>query len=318
MNTQQKGVVLILFLWLCCSKAIAQQLPLFTQYSEYGGIINASHLPFQIYHAKKKSLYGAAYRDQWTKLPDRPRTMAIRYESATTYKRGVNLIYGGYILKDRIGVFQTTEIKARMGGFFRTTSSRYKTGGIAIGLNFGAGQYRVDLANLAYAEVDPILFKENSSIIYPDIGIGISYVAQFENEDYLQLGLSVPQIFGLDHTYTNDRKEFDIKRVAHYYLTGSYYKILTNGTYIEFSGWVKRVKNLDLNYDFLFRYQFSEHMWLGVGANSSAIMHTEIGTIIQYGSSGEFRLGYSYNPTFYSHSVIFGNIHEVSLSFSIE
>lgn len=244
--------------------------------------------------------------------------MAVRFESATTYKKGVNLIYGGYLLNDKIGVFQTTEVKARLGGFFKTTNSRYKTGGIAIGINFGAGQYRVDLANLAYTEIDPILFKENTAVIYPDVGIGISYIGQFENDDYLQVGLSIPQMFGLDHTYTNDQKEFDVKRVAHYYLTSSYYKILGDETYIELSGWAKRVKHLDLNYDFLFRYKFSEHMWLGIGANSSAIIHTEIGAVMKYGSNGEFRLGYSYNPTLYSHSVIFGNIHEVALSFSIE
>jgi len=314
--TKLKVFTLLLLLIICCTGIYSQQLPIFTQYSEYGGLINPSYIPFSQYHTEHKTALGAAYRDQWTQLPDRPRTLAVRFESSTNYSRGVNLIYGGYILKDQIGVFQTTEVQARVGGFFRTTNERNKKSGISIGLNFGAGQYRADLADLAYVDLDPILFKENAAVIYPDVGVGVSFLNEFDNNDYLQLGLSVPQMFGLDHTYTNERKEFDIRRVPHYYLTSSYYKILSDDTYLEFSGWAKYVKELGINYDLLIRYKFSENMWIGFGGNSSYIIHTEAGAIIQYGSDSEVRIGYSYNPTFYSHSVIFGNIHELSLAYS--
>lgn len=307
--------ILVLFLGVYISEGYGQQLPIFTQFSEYGGLINPSHIAFDAFHYGHNSSAGVSYRDQWTQLPDRPRTLAARYESSTTRRRGVNLTYGGFILHDEIGVFTTTEVKGRVSGFFRTSGyKRYS--GISVGLNLGLGQYRANLSELAYVELDPILFRENSSLLYPDVGVGISYINEFRNKDYLQVGIGVPQIFSLDHTYTNDRKEFDIQRLPHLYVSSSYYKMLGDDTFLEFSGWVKRVKNIPLNYDFICRYRFADNMWLGIGANNSGIIHTEAGIILHPNYDSQCRIGYAFNPTFYTHSVIFGNIHELNLSYS--
>lgn len=317
MRSQLIAISILCLMCIGIKSSHAQQLPIFTQYSEYGGLINAAHIPYSNFHEGKRYSAGVSYRDQWVQLPDRPRTLAVRIDAADLHHRGMNLIYGGYVLHDEIGVFTTTEIRGRIAGFFRT-KDRNEVGGFAVGLNFGLGNYRADLSNIAYVEVDPILFRENSSVIYPDVGIGLTYLNEFRNDDYMTIGLSVPQIFSLDHTYKNDRKEFDIQRLPHFYLSGSYYKMLSDITYLEFTGWAKRVKNIPINYDFVVRYRFAHNMWIGAGANTSGIIHTEAGFVFPHLEENEFKIGYAFNPTFRSHSVIFGNIHELNISYTFD
>jgi len=270
----KRVIISIIGLYFCLQTAVshAQQLPLFTQYSEFGGLVNPAHIPFDNLHFGQDVSVGVAYRDQWIQLPDRPKTLAARYEKSTNHRHGANLTFGGTLLHDEIGVFTTTEIKGRLATFFKTKGSS-EIGGFSLGINFGLSQYRANLADFAYIDIDPILFRENTSAVNPDLGIGVAFINEFKNRDYLQVGFSVPQIFGLDHTYKNSRKQFDIKQVPHFYLSSNYYK-------------------------------------------SGGIIHTEAGWIYSTSSSNQLRIGYAFNPTFYSHSVIFGNIHELNLSYS--
>ena len=154
----------------------AQQLPIFTQHSEYGGLINASHIHFSNYHEGKERSIGAIFRDQWSQLPDRPRTLGLRYDAGNLHRKGVGIIYGGYILSDRIGVFSTTEIKGRIAAFFKTKYGRRTIGGFSVGINVGLGQYSTDLTNKAYVDFDPILFRGKPTVYYPDVGLGASYI----------------------------------------------------------------------------------------------------------------------------------------------
>lgn len=291
----------------------AQQLPIFTQHAEYGGLINAAFISHNNYHGGYEKSVGVIYRDQWSQLSDRPRTLGIRYDAGNISRKGVALIYGGSLISDRIGVFSTVEIKGRIAAFFKTKYGKGELGGFSIGINAGLGQYTTDLSSQAYIDFDPILFSGRPTVYYPDIGLGAAYINRFDNGDYLQIGLSVPQIFSLDNTFRNDRKTFDIERVPHYYLTASYYKMLTNDTHIELSGWVKRVQNVPYNYDIILRYKFSESMWLGAGANTAGLIHTEIGIILPLLDDRQLRLAYAFNPTFHEHSIVFGNSHELSL-----
>ena len=139
----------------------------------------------------------------------------------------------------------------------------------------------------------------------------------FQNEDYLQIGLSIPQLINTDHIHASDTKDFDIKRVPHYYLSTSYYKLLKHQNHIEFSAWVKKVKNVPLNYDLIVRYKFDSKMWIGLGLNNGGIIHTEIGLNFALQNNNRVKVGYSYNPTFNSHGAVFGNIHELNFSYYV-
>ena len=311
-------VIYIVTLCLTALCLSGQQLPIFTQYSEYKGLIDPSFIPYEFYEEDFKVATGVAYRDQWVQIPDRPKTAAIRYEGITDKKNGVHLVYGGYFLHDDIGVFESNEIKGRIASTITLRKGRYTKTLLTAGVNLGIGIYQVNLANTPFLEDDPILFSANSTQIAPDAGLGISLYNSFQNDDYIQVGFSVPQVINLDHIHSSDTKDFDIRRVPHYYLSTSYYKILKDQNHIELSAWIKKLKNVPINYDIVVRYKFDSRMWVGIGMNNGGIIHTEIGLNFTLKDENRVKVGYSFNPTFSSHGAVFGNIHELNFSYYIK
>ena len=292
----------------------SQQLPLFTQYTEYGALINPGSLPIQSINQGLYKSVGVSYRDQWIQLPDRPRTMAIRAEKFIPKSKGTELIIGGFLLHDKIGIFSTTELKTRIATTFRLAKNRKRH--LTVGLNLGIGIYRADLTKIPYVGEDPNLFRAKPNIVSPDLGIGFSFHNTFANEDIFIVGLAMPQLFGLDRTFTNSDKTFDLTAVPHFYLTTSYFKYFSRDTYIEFSGWLKQVKNVPLNLDLNVRYMFTANLWLGAGINTGGIIHTEVGVVLQTSAENYVKVGYSFNPTFSDHSVLFGTTHELNLNYN--
>ena len=101
-------------------------------------------------------------------------------------------------------------------------------------------------------------------------------------------------------------------------MTSSYYKVLGDDRYFEFSGWIKKVDNIPFNLDVNVRYKFVHNMWLGVGYNSSSIIHTEVGYIFNnWDEDRRLKIGYAYNPSWTSFGVSFGATHELNLSYLI-
>ena len=301
---------------LICHFAHGQQLPIFTQYSEYLGVISPGFIQHDQSDESYKNSVGLAYRDQWTQLPNRPKTIAARFETRTTNKRGgAKLNIGGYYVNDRIGVFSNSDLKLRIATSFKLRDNRNGESGFSAGANVGYGQYRVDLSRIPYASEDPILFEENTSIFSFDAGIGVAFYNRFRNDDFLQVAFSVPQFTDQDQIYQNEEKEFGVNRIPHYYLVADFTKRLEKERYITFTGWVKRVKNIPTFVDFMTRYHFVSHMWIGAGFNSAGILHSEMGLSYLKSDERKFNFSYSFNPTFRSHSVVFGNIHELTFSY---
>lgn len=299
--------------WSLCS---AQQLPLFTQYSEYQGIINAAAVNYDYYNDGYGTAIGVSYRDQWVLAPDRPRTVAVRAEKVHAPRRGMSFVYGGYLLHDQAGVFSNTGLTGRIASMFRFAGNSLDEGALSVGLNFGAYRYQTDLAELRRATIDPVLFSDRTNKFYPDVGVGVNFYKLLNNGDYVALGLSVPQVFGLNLTFKNNLDEFDITRTQHYYMTGSYYKVLGDDRYFEFSGWLKKVQNVPYNADLNIRYKFTSIMWLGIGMNTSGIIHTEIGMVFNtWEEDKRYKVAYAYNPTFTTYGVVFGATHELNLSY---
>jgi len=310
-----RNITILFTLLATFSQVKAQQLPIFTQYNEYRGVINPAFVPYEIFEEGYSKSMGIAYRDQWVKIPDRPRTAALRYEATTQNRTGIKLLYGGYFIHDEIGVFQTSDLKARISAQFKTRDNSRGQSVFSGGLIFGVTKFQVNLADIAYVDDDPILFKENTSRITPDIGVGFSHYRQLNNKDYYQLGIAIPQLLNFNQNFTDGTTTFDIRRVPHYYVTGSYYKILANSAHLELATWIKKVKNIPLNFDVMLRYKFDRKMWVGGGLNNSGIIHTEIGMNYHTQDDNRFKIGYSFNPTFHRHVLIFGNIHELNVSY---
>ncbi len=311
---------LIIICTFCVSVELtSQQLPLFTQYSEYQAIINPSSVSYSYYRDGYDLIFGTSYRDQWNAVPDRPRTFAIRAESFHAPQRGAGFVYGGYVIHDQAGPFKTTGITGRVASMIRFSGDSFEEGAISLGLNFGLNQYRADLADFLATETDPSLLLADAGKVFPDVGVGLSMYKQTDRGDYYSFGISVPQLFGLNLSLRNADNGFDIKRTQHYYAHANYYLVMGQQTYMQLSMWVKKVNDIPVNADINYRYKFSNNVWFGLGYNTTKLLHAEAGVVINNSNLDKrVKIGYAYNASLETLGISFGSTHELNVSYLID
>lgn len=299
---------------------MAQQLPLFTQYRENLGLINPASVNSDFFTNQKNLSFGASYRIQWTSLKNAPQTQTLRAEYLTT-GNSLNLLTGGYIINDKTGPTGFSGLYGRIGGVL---SEDPQYGGISAGLNLGVVQYRVNAGELHLRDANDVLGTENQSKIYPDAGLGVFAWQQlsggsFDN-DYVYGGVSVPQLFGLDLAFKDDKGEFHTKRVQHFYAQAGFYHFLSDESFIEPSLWIKYVPNAPLNIDLNIRYQLSDSFWFGAGVSSQANIHAEAGVLIgsSMGYDNDLRIGYGFDYSISSFGPSAGSTHEINITFALD
>lgn len=320
----KKYIVTAILLLVASLKVEAQQLPLFSQYSEYQGLINPSAISYDYLLSDYPTTFGISARRQWRDVPSSPITFVAKGEYVQERRNAVSMLYGGFLINDQTGDISSTGAYGRIAGIV-TGGKNPKEGGLSLGLMAGIVQYKVDINSLfSKFGNDPLIGEQIAdNVIRPDVGIGLTYHKQFGRNgffknDYVVAGLSVPQLLGLNVEYGTEDNSFYINRIQHFYLTGSYFKTLTQGTHLEFSTWIKKVKNVPVNFDLVMRYRFVDFMWLGIGINNSQIAQLEFGFFLgeKIGLyDNAFKFGIAYNPSVNSYGPNFGRTLEVNIAY---
>lgn len=302
----------------------AQQLPLLSQFGEYQGVLNPSTVQYDHYFSGYEWSFASSYRDQWTMIPNGPSTQLLTATYLTNTTNKFDLLFGGSIINDKVGHFATTEIYARVASVYNFSRfySRHNKGGISIGLLAGAIQYRLDTEALRSADgsEDPRLAQGLTSI-RPDLGIGVSIYKLLKRgkwKDYIYGGLAISQLQPNTITYTSiDDTAFSFRRIAHFNLNASYY--LSTGDYsnVEFTLWVRAVRNIPPSASLIVKYKFSEWLWIGVGYSTQQIAHLEAGLNIDtYRNKYRgFKLVFSFNPINPNYLAEFGSTYELTLKY---
>ncbi len=302
----------------------SQQLPLFTQYSEYQGIINPAAVNYDFFQDGYPLAFGTSIRQQWRNVPTAPKTMLLRGEYFWETGNTFNVLSGGYVINDQVGYISTTGIFGRIA-IVKTSRSGFRynasDNGLSVGLLGGIVQYRVDTPGLQQIAVDKgdQALGNRATLIRPDVGIGISYYYKLggRSKDYIFLGLSVPQVLGLTIEFPEG---FDIVRTPHYYATGSYFKALSKYTHFEITTWVRKVKSVPVSLDVVAKYRFHQSIWFGIGMNSVRHVSAEFGLTFDssnYKHDHRYKLAFSFNPFGPSYRGEFGDTFEVNLSYMI-
>ncbi len=318
------NICLCITTWQLC----AQQLPLFTQYSEYQGVINPASINYDYFQDGFEIALGTSVREQWNGIPTSPKTQLMRGEYFYETRNKFSLLSGGYLINDKVGHVSTTGIYGRIASVLRLDDgwgASVSNGGLSVGLLGGLVQYRIDTEKLRTIDQseDPRL-AGGINLIRPDFGLGVSFYKRIGRGrwyDYFFAGISIPQILGPNIEFTSvDGNQFKIDRVAHYYGSLSYYYTLGEDTHIEFSSWLRWVKNVPLSFDFVFKYRFSQWMWVGAGLNSARHFHAEFGLSFDevMASNNRVKLAFSYNPLGPDFTAQFGNTFEINLSYMID
>lgn len=311
-------LVLFFILSFLAQTVVAQQLPLFSQYRENYIAINPAMVSTEYLLYDQHISFGASYRTQWSGFEGAPETQLIRGEYLYD-NGGFSLLTGGYLINDQTGPIGLTGAYGRIGGIF--TDDPYY-GGIAVGLTFGAVQYRVNTRELRLRDANDIVAMDTKTQIYPDVGVGVYYYKRlsggFLDDDYVYAGISIPQALGINLEFQDEGGNFGVKRNQHFYAQAGLFHLLGGESYLEVSTWAKFVESAPININVNLRYQTDAIIWVGAGGSTAGTAHVEAG--VQLGENAGFdntiRIGYGFDYTFSSFGPAVGTTHEVNVSYS--
>lgn len=312
------GLRLLAFLMLTTTILQAQQLSLFTQYREQASLINPAAVENDYLTYARNITFGASYRAQWVGLANAPTTSVVR--GSYLYDQGsTGFILGGHLINDQTGPTVFTGIYAR-GAVIVGRDPEY--GGLVVGLSAGAIQYRINASEIVLRDANDIVGVQDQSQWFPDVGVGVYFYqtlnsGSFDN-DFVYAGISIPQVAGLNFTFTDENGEFFQQRIQHFYGTLGLIKFFDNDSFLEPSLWLKYAPNVDANVDINIRYQMPSNIWIGTGVSSSKSFHMELGFALgeNVGLDNTLKFGYGFDYSFSSFGPTAGSTHEVGLSLS--
>lgn len=296
----------------------AQQLSLFTKYRENATIINpaAVESDYLISEGDYNLSVGANYRRQWVGLENAPETQTLRFSYVNNNLSGATWHAGAYVVNDQTGPTGYTGFYGRVGTIIGRNP---EYAGISIGLTAGYVGYRVRSSDLMVRDPGDPLTGVDQTQSHPDIGFGVFAYNYVGNDHMLYGGVSVPQLLGMDITYTNDDNEFDIQRLRHYYGSAGWYWFTGSASWLEVSTWIKYVEGAPLNADVNVRYQLPSAPYIGLGLSTAGNFHFEAGINVgqSYNADANFRIGYGYDYSFSSFGPSAGGTHELQVAVAL-
>jgi type IX secretion system PorP/SprF family membrane protein len=296
----------LFFCSLSAASLSAQQLPVFTQYREHQGVINPSALPYGYLTDQNTGAFGGSFRRQWLDMQNPPTTQILRGEKLfADYGAGIKMLAGGYFINDQTGPTGFTGVYGRAAGLITNDPV----------------QYRLRTSDLKLRDKDDIVAMQDRAQWYPDLSLGIfayKRIGDFEGNNLIYGGISIPQMMGLDFTIRDDGRDFSLKRTQHYYATAGWYHFIGDRSFVETSVWMKYLPNTPFNADLNVRYQAANTFWVGLGSSYQGNIHAEAGVVLgkNMGYDSNFRIGYGFDYSTRSFATFVGTTHEINMSFA--
>lgn len=304
-----KSISVLLLSCLVFTTTTAQQLPLFTQYREFSGILNPAAVPNDYLWYEMPISVGVSYRRQWINDKDGPHTELLRGDYMIE-REGVSILPGLYIINDQAARMGMTGVYGRFAGILSNGNPLEQ--GLAFGLNVGVVRYGLDLSNANNTDPNDISLYDIDNETFADAGVGVYAYTTLGNSNLLYGGLSSPQVLGLDVRFRDSNHDLSVQRQRHYYATAGYkMALLSEEGFLDFSTWVKYIPPLGPHLDFNVRYQMSPEFNLGAGLSTSGYFHAEVG--FKFGEERLYRFGYALDAPFTETSSYYGYSHEFNL-----
>ena len=310
---------------LFSSSVLAQQLPIFSQYREYSGLINPAAVPLDYFinaNLDRLIRISGGQRLQW--IANENFKVSTSVLSGEIFKNQGNSSFaaGAYFMHDEVDATQIDGFFGKFALYVGEPRNRFWGG---IGFNVGYTIHSINLQRLKALESnDPLLQFAVISSNNTNIGIGGFGVYQWDGYDKMLLfGISIPQLYESEISFYEDINH-DYVLTRHYY---SQVTFITNTSkddfgFLEFSAWGKYIYGLPPNIDLNVRYQLSSPIWLGLGGSTNGTVHIETGTFFNIGkikdddrSQNYLKIGYAMDfPLDPRYSVYYGTSHEINLS----
>ncbi len=285
---------LILFsISLLSLQAFSQQVPHFTQFMYNMNVVNPA------YAGIKNGLAGGVlYRTQWAGAEGHPVSLTVNLHSPIGDKMGVGI--SGY--NDKFGFDKQNNFKIDYSYKLQLDADNI----LALGLNLGFWQYRVDLTQIDVVDPgDPLLNRDINDL---KISYGIGALLY---SDHYYVGVSLPNLN--TSAFMPQANRWTKGNVIHYFITGGYV--------------------FDLNENFKLKPHVMLYQAIGapmaVDLNTNLFMYdkVEVGASYRVGDSfsglinvlvtPNLRIGYAYDRTLSDMKLYSPNTHEFFLNFII-
>jgi type IX secretion system PorP/SprF family membrane protein len=287
----EKKLLFTCFLYFLALPAIAQQLPLYSQYMMSGFLINPA-----IAGSDGYTTASLTSRDHWSGLKDSPKTFALSLQTRVLWqkssvnqrntnaspvltRRSGRVGLGAYVFKDRNALIDRTgaQITYAYHIFIQNTQ-------LSFGLAASAFQFKINQDRLDFRDAEPVLADGFNNLVFvPDFTCGI-YVLDQKNF----LGVSVAQLFQTSVKIGNDNLDYKMKR--HFYIIGGHRIMLSNDSEIEPSVMIKGSEIGFVQADFTFKYFYKEFYWAGLSYRTQSSIGLLIG-----GRAKKFFIGYAFD-----------------------
>jgi type IX secretion system PorP/SprF family membrane protein len=225
--------------------AIAQQVPMYSQYIMNGFLINPSIAGRDGY-----TTINLTVREQWIGMADAPSTYAASFQTrilrnsyiskSTAVRKklvkptkGGRVGLGGYVFSDYNGIMRRTGGQAVYAYHIPMGMTQGVPNSLSFGLAFTAYQYAINTNGAIYNQDDPLLRAYDRSVFIPDFNFGASFTTTKYYVGFSMTNLLRGSLMMADTSSVN-RNE-----LGHYFLTAGIKIPLSDNWKLEPSAFIK-------------------------------------------------------------------------------
>lgn len=314
--------------------AFAQQTPLFSLIDDNITMINPAAYRSEFMFNNYSFFVNATYRSQWSGFEFAPKTTLVQVSSWlpdwTNWENFGKTRVGIDFMMDDIDPLKTYGFYGQFAHQVPLRDDNKRFSFLSAGMNLGLITFNLNTANLTTEDI--YLSGIDASSATFDAGVGIMYGQYKKKDDYRNggrrgyyVGLSIPQVMGLNFNVTDDGNRVNINRVQHYYAIagaqfGSFSKMLLRPTVM-----LNYAPNSPLHFDGRIEVQPIEQFWFGLGGSTTnRSLSFRIGSLIPYfgrfaGDSREtaIRIGGSYTH-FFTDLYKLGGTYEITIAWMVD
>jgi type IX secretion system PorP/SprF family membrane protein len=268
--------ILPALIFLVARPVLAQQVPMYSQYTMNGFLVNPSLAGRDGYTSANLTV-----RNQWIGMTGSPATFAASFQTrllkdshiseSTSVKkkivkrtRGGRVGLGGYVFSDRNGAMHRSGFQMAYAYHIPMGEKNGYPNDLALGLSLSAYNFTIDTKGLLYEE-DPWLNSYDNRVFIPDFNFGASYTTS----DYY-FGLAMTNLFRGSLFFANDTTNKRTE-LGHFFLTGGVKIPVGKDWTLEPSGCVRASDMLfnSVQMDITARMFYKQDYWAGVSFRTS-------------------------------------------------
>jgi type IX secretion system PorP/SprF family membrane protein len=294
-------IIPFVFFALFMLKSHAQQDPHYTQYMYNMNVVNPAYAG-----SKENISMGLLYRKQWVGIDGAPQSGTLSLHSPV----GKNVGLGLSVVTDKIGPVEENNIY----GDFSYTLNLGGDKRLALGLKSGLTFHKVglfsDIGNGFVPQPNDVVFQENSSNTYFNVGTGLFYYT----DDYY-VAASVPNMLNAKHLVLHDNgNEYQFgSEKQHFFITGGYVFQLSENMKFKPSFMAKSAFNSPVSIDVSANTLFFDKFEAGV----SYRLQDSFGAMFNFAITPNLRIGYAYDYITSKLNVTTNSSHEFMLLFDL-